>query len=41
MNPVVDGQLVPKPPGPHNKKRRREEPAATNAPPLTHARTEE
>ena len=27
-NPVVDGQLVPKPPGPHNKKRRREEPAA-------------
>ena len=30
-NPVVDGQLVPKPPGPHNKKRRREE-AATAAP---------
>ena len=29
MNPVVDGQLVPKPPGPHNKKRRRDEPAAT------------
>ena len=28
-NPVVDGQLVPKPPGPHNKKRRRDEPAAT------------
>ena len=27
-NPVVDGQLVPKPPGPHNKKRRREESAA-------------
>ena len=27
-NPVVDGQLVPKPPGPHNKKRRRDEPAA-------------
>ena len=24
-NPVVDGQLVPKPPGPHNKKRRRDE----------------
>ena len=28
-NPVVDGQLVPKPPGPHNKKRRRDEPAAS------------
>ena len=28
-NPVVDGQLVPKPPGPHNRKRRRDEPAAT------------
>ena len=28
-NPVVDGQLVPKPPGPHNKKRRREESAGT------------
>jgi len=27
-NPVVDGQLVPKPPGPHRKKRRRDEPAA-------------
>ena len=27
-NPVVDGQLVPKPPGAHNKKRRRDEPAA-------------
>jgi hypothetical protein len=40
INPVVDGQLVPrarKAP----KKRRREEPAATNAPPLTRARTEE
>ena len=35
MNPVVDGQLVPKPPGPHNKKRRREEPAGT---PSTRAR---
>ena len=34
-NPVVDGQLVPKPPGPHNKKRRREEPAGT---PSTRAR---
>ena len=34
-NPVVDGQLVPKPPGPHNKKRRRDEPAAT---PSTRAR---
>ena len=31
-NPVVDGQLVPKPPGPHNKKRRRDEPAATPSP---------
>ena len=29
INPVVDGQLVPKPPGAHNKKRRRDEPAAT------------
>ena len=27
-NPVVDGQLVPKPPGAHNRKRRRDEPAA-------------
>ena len=36
MNPVVDGQLVPKPPGPHNKKRRREEPAS--AAPSTRAR---
>jgi len=35
-NPVVDGQLVPKPPGPHNKKRRRDEPAA--AAPSTRAR---
>ena len=35
-NPVVDGQLVPKPPGPHNKKRRREEPAGT---PSTRARS--
>ena len=34
-NPVVDGQLVPKPPGPHNKKRGREEPAGT---PSTRAR---
>ena len=32
-NPVVDGQLVPKPPGPHNKKRRREEPAVPPAAP--------
>ena len=31
-NPVVDGQLVPKPPGPHNKKRRRDEPAAAPSP---------
>ena len=31
-NPVVDGQLVPKPPGPHNRKRRRDEPAATPPP---------
>ena len=29
MNPVdANGRLVPKPPGPHNKKRRREEPDA-------------
>ena len=28
-NPVVDGQLVPKPPGAHNRKRRRDEPVAT------------
>ena len=28
-NPVVDGRLVPKPPGAHNRKRRRDEPAAT------------
>ena len=34
-NPVVDGQLVPKPPGPHSKKRHREEPAAA---PSTRAR---
>ena len=34
-NPVVDGRLVPKPPGPHNKKRHREEPAVT---PSTRAR---
>ena len=27
-NPVVDGQLVPKPPGALNRKRRRDEPAA-------------
>ena len=27
-NPVVDGQLVPKPPGAHNRKRRREDPVA-------------
>ena len=32
-NPVVDGQLVPKPPGPHSKKRHREEPAADVQPP--------
>ena len=31
-NPVVDGQLVPKPPGAHNRKRRRDEPAATPSP---------
>ena len=36
-NPVVDGQLVPKPPGPHNKKRRRVEPAASA--PSTRQRT--
>ena len=34
-NPVVNGRLVPKPPGPHNKKRHREEPAVT---PSTRAR---
>ena len=31
-NPVVDGQLVPKPPGAHNRKRRRDEPAAAPSP---------
>ena len=30
MNAVVDGRLVPKPPGAHNRKRRREEPAAAS-----------
>ena len=37
-NPVVDGQLVPKPPGAHNKKRHREEPAVADVPPPTRAR---
>ena len=31
-NPVVDGRLVPKPPGAQNRKRRRDEPAATPSP---------
>ena len=31
-NPVVDGQLVPKPPGAQSRKRRRDEPAAAPSP---------
>ena len=37
-NPVVDGQLVPKPPGAHNRKRRRDEPAAAPSTPARRPR---